>query len=182
MQKQIDDNRLAKLAGNGDAAAFRHLLERHYDTLYRLAYRAMGRQEDAEDLTQEICASLPRRLKSFRGQARFETWLYRVVLNAAHDDHRRRIRRQRLANDFSAWSELAKGDSQARARDEAWLYEMLEHVSDDIRKTALLVLAEQMSHGEAAAILSIKESTVSWRMHELRKALKAMVAKGEAHA
>ena len=51
---------------------------------------------------------------------------------------------------------------------------MLAHVGADLRETAILVLAEGQSHAEAAEILDIKESTVSWRMHELKKKLKAL--------
>ena len=54
---------------------------------------------------------------------------------------------------------------------------MLSRFSEDIQETAVLVLSEQLNHGEVAAILRVKESTVSWRMHELRKGLKQMADK-----
>ena len=54
------------------------------------------------------------------------------------------------------------------------MYEALEQVGDDLRETAVLVLGEGMTHAEAAVVLDIKEATVSWRMHELRKALKEL--------
>ena len=76
-------------------------------------------------------------------------------------------------------SELVRGEQADAARELAWLYDALQRVGRDLRETAVLVLAEGLTHAEAADVLDIKESTVSWRMHELRKELKTL-AKAEA--
>ncbi|HHB80480.1 MAG TPA: RNA polymerase sigma factor, partial [Aliiroseovarius sp.] len=78
------DGTLARAAAGGDRDAFGALLARHYDRLFAFAFRLMGARDQAEDLTQDICAALPGKLASFRGEARFTTWLYRVAVNAAH--------------------------------------------------------------------------------------------------
>ena len=171
---KTDDNELALRAGGGDAAAFEALLERHYDSIFRIALRYCGMREDAEDLAQDICTSLAKKLRSFRGQAKFTTWLYRVVVNGAHDMQRKQSNAFRLNQDYSEISELERGADADSARELGWLYETLNEVGGDLRDTAILVLAEGLSHGEAAEILQIKEATVSWRMHELRKKLKAI--------
>ena len=62
-------------------------------------------------------------------------------------------------------------DSGRRLR---WLYQAIDRLKPDLKETALLVLAEDMSHAEAAEVLGIKEATVSWRMHEVRKHLSQM--------
>ena len=176
---QANDEDLVELAATGSAEAFRCLLERHYDRVYRLAFRLTGLREDAEDLAQDICASLPKRLQSFRGQAKFSTWLYRVVLNAARDMHRRRASADRASDGFE---ELARLESDGREDAEdrtAWLYETLDRIGGDLRETAILVLAEERTHAEAAEILSVKESTVSWRMSKLKEKLKS-IAKADA--
>jgi len=168
------DNELAARAAGGDAAAFQTLLERHYDHVYRIAYRFCGLREDAEDIAQEVCASLARKLRSFNGDARFSTWLYRVVVNAVRDLQRKQATSGRLNRDYGEVLELTRGAEAETAKEIAWLYEMLDQVGEDLRETAVLVLAEGMSHAEAADFLDIKESTVSWRMHELRKKLKVL--------
>ena len=76
MRMATSDNALAERAAGGDRDAFRVLLERHYDRMYRLAYRYCGRHADAEDITQDICLALPAKLRSFKGSAQFTTWLY----------------------------------------------------------------------------------------------------------
>jgi RNA polymerase sigma-70 factor (ECF subfamily) len=62
-------------------------------------------------------------------------------------------------------------DSDRRVR---WLYQAIGKLKPDLRETALLVLAEDMSHAEAGDVLGIKEATVSWRMHEVRRHLSQM--------
>ncbi len=179
MRMETSDSELAIQAGNGDAAAFKLLLERHYDSIYRIAYRFTGLREDAEDISQNVCASLAGKLTSYKGSARFTTWLYRIIVNASRDHHRRQSATTKLHATYGEVSELRRGAEAERAREMLWLYETLERVGPDLRETAILVLAEDMSHAQAAEILDIKESTVSWRMHQLRKELKAL-AKAEA--
>ena len=174
MRMKTSDNELAVKAADGDADAYRVLLERHYDTIFRFALRSTGVREDAEDIAQVVCMSLCGKLGSFRGEARFTTWLYRVVLNAVRDSNRRKISRDRLHQTYAELEDLTRGEAVESARDIAWLYELLNRVSEDLRETAILVLAEGLSHAQAAETLNIKESTVSWRMHELRKKLKAL--------
>lgn len=176
MDMVTDDNQLAAQAAKGDAAAFRLLLERHYDSVYRIAFRFSGQRADAEDLAQDVCASLARKIRSFRGDAKFSTWLYRVVMNAARDAHRKNMTADKAAKNYGEVAELERGEQAATNRDLVWLYEMLDVVGGELKETAVLVLAEGLSHAEAAAILEIKESTVSWRMHELRKHLKQMAS------
>jgi len=88
----IADDELALRAARGEAAAFRLLLERHYGLLYRVAYRFFGSMAEAEDVAQEIALSLASKVRLFRGESRFSTWLYRVAVNACRDHARRQSR------------------------------------------------------------------------------------------
>lgn len=172
------DNALAERAAGGDRDAFRVLLERHYDRMYRLAYRYCGRHADAEDITQDICLALPAKLRSFKGSAQFTTWLYRVVLNAAKDWSRRAVTAGKTLETYAEVDALTRAGEAETAAQMAWVYEALGAMNEDLRATALLVLAEGLSHAEAAEVLEVKESTVSWRMHEIRNSLKCLVEAG----
>jgi RNA polymerase sigma-70 factor (ECF subfamily) len=170
----LSDEELAVRAGQGDPSAFRQVLERHYDRLYRIAYRFFGQASEAEDVAQDICLALAGRIGSFRGESRFSTWLYTVALNQCRDHARRQQSRQGLQGAFAAFAahQMADwADSDARTR---WLYQAMDALEPAFKETALLVLAEDLSHAEAGAVLGVKESTVSWRMHEVKKKLKAM--------
>ena len=84
---ETPDETLALAAAGGDRAAFAVLVQRHYDRIYGLAYRLTGSRAEAQDMAQDICAALPAKLRNWRGEARFTTWLYRVVVNAAQAVH-----------------------------------------------------------------------------------------------
>lgn len=174
MRMTTGDNELAERAAAGDADAFRVLLERHYDSVFRLAFRLTGNRADAEDVAQDVCVGLADRLSSFRGEAQFSTWLFRLVVNTCRDLHRRRATADRATADFAEAEDLRRAADSERDERMAWVRETLSRFSDDIRGTALLVLSEGLAHAEVAEILGVKESTVSWRMHELRKGLKRM--------
>lgn len=174
MDVKLADNDLALLAAKGDGDAFRALLERHYDRVFRIALRFSGRREDAEDVAQDVCMSLPSKLKSFRGDAAFTTWLYRVVVNRVRDVQRKQVTSERIQKNYGEVEALRRGEEAEAAKEMAWLSEAMNHLSDDLRETAVLVVGEGLNHAEAGQIMGIKESTVSWRMHELKKQLKVI--------
>lgn len=167
-----DDEALIRAAQAGDAAAFEALLERHYDTLYRFAYKWCGNRADAEDVTQQSCLKLARGLDQYRFESAFTSWLYRVVVNCAKDWARSEGRHTAedldAAVDVSPAASTAPGDVEHQAY--LWqLLRQLESLPEGIKETLLLVHAEGFTHAEAAAVLKVKESTVSWRLHEFRK-------------
>lgn len=171
----MSDLELAKRAAGGDREAFRLLLERHYDTAYRVALRFAGSVEDAEDVAQDVCLGLAPKLRSFRGQSRFSTWLYRVVVNACRDHGRKRQSTQALQQSYAVFRAMDEADHADDVARLDWLDRALAALPPTLRETAVLVLAEELSHGQAAEALGCAESTVSWRMHEIRKALKTML-------
>lgn len=171
--EQDSDEALAGRAAQGDAAAFRRLIERHYDRVFRLCLGVTGDAAEAEDLTQEIWASLPKKLRSWRREGLFTTWLHRVTLNAARDALRRRAASRRATAAFADLDALNREEQVDAAARLAWLEEALTLLGAELRETAALVLGEDLSHAQAATILGVAESTVSWRMSEIRKKLRA---------
>jgi RNA polymerase sigma-70 factor, ECF subfamily len=176
MMMDSSDEFLASGAANGDRAAFATLVTRHYDRIFGLCWRLTGSRAEAEDLTQDICAALPSKLHGWRGEARFTTWLYRVVVNAAHDARRRNQTRGRAADGWGTW-EIARQDaiSEDRAAMD-WLAQSMQRLSSELRDTVALVLGEDLTQAEAAQVLGLSEGTVAWRMSEVKKRLRAMAA------
>ncbi len=78
----------------GDRDAYRALVERHSRAVFRLAYRMMGNEQDAEDVVQETFLKAYRSLKNFEERSTFSTWLYRVTSNCALDLIRKRQRHE----------------------------------------------------------------------------------------
>ncbi len=176
MLMDTPDETLATAAAGGDRAAFATLVGRHYDRVFGLAFRLTGNRTEAEDLAQDICAALPAKLRGWRAEARFSTWLYRVVVNAAHDLRRRQATRARAAQGWGDW-EIARQDEiavEAQALD--WLTAAMQRLSPELRDTVALVLGEEMTQAEAGLVLGLSEGTIAWRMSEVRKRLRAMAA------
>lgn len=174
MEKIDSDEDLAAQAALGDGAAFRTLLGRHYDRVFRVVFSVMQSKSDAEDITQEIWAALPTKLRQWRGQAKLTSWLHRIALNAAKDSLRRSASRARTIAGYTEMEALSRGaaiDTETRL---SWLQSALETLSEDLRATAALTLGEQMNFADAAEVLGIAEGTVAWRMSEIRRRLKTI--------
>src|SRR3954470_22115710 len=90
MLKTTDDSELVAAAIAGDREAFRRLVERHYDMIYRVAYRYVGSAADAEDIAQDVCIALATKLGRFQNRSRFSTWLVSIAINRCRDFLRRR--------------------------------------------------------------------------------------------
>src|SRR5947208_13087951 len=84
-------------AREGDTAAFRVLVERHSRTLFCLAFRMTGNEQDAEDVVQEALLRVHRKIEKFDERASFRTWLYRIAVNCSLDVVRARKRRSELS-------------------------------------------------------------------------------------
>jgi RNA polymerase sigma-70 factor (ECF subfamily) len=87
------DEELVARATAGDQESFNQLVIRWERPIYALAYRTLGRDEDARDVAQEAFLRAYRGLKGFKGEAKFSSWLYRITLNLCRDW----IRRERRA-------------------------------------------------------------------------------------
>src|SRR3989442_9130370 len=86
-----DEDLVARSIG-GDAESFNQLILRWERPIFALAYRTIGREEDARDVCQETFLRAFRALPGFRGQAKFSSWLYRIALNLCRDWMRRERR------------------------------------------------------------------------------------------
>ena len=170
MTEPVDETALIKRAQDGDRAAFESLLRAHYGTIYRIAFKWCGNKADAEDITQNACMKLARSIDTFRFQSAFLTWLYPLVINTAKDWAKSRARQ--------ATDTVAEIDGAEAPVGEERVYasQIMAHVRTlpDREKEALyLVFSEGLTHGQAAAVMECKESTVSWYIHEARKKLQS---------
>ena len=139
-------------------------------------YSVLRNQSDAEDITQEIWAALPKKLKSWRGDAKLTSWLHRIALNAAKDSLRRSASQARTVAGYAEIESLSRDESADTQKRLSWLHAALETLSDDLRETAALTLGEEMNFAQAADVLGVAEGTVAWRMSEIRKRLKSLAS------
>lgn len=174
MRMTTNDETLARAASAGDREAFSLLLSRHYDAVFRLGFRLTGSKAEAEDLTQDICAALPVKLQSYKATARFSTWLYRVTVNAAHDRRRRMASHAKAADGWGDWEKNRTATNTETQANMDWLQIAMTTLPADLRDTTALLLDDEMTQAEAAAILGVSEGTISWRMSQVKKHLRAL--------
>ena len=158
---------LIQRAQGGDVASFAELIDRHYDTIYRIAWKWCGHRANAEDIAQLACIKLAGHLAKFRFESAFTSWLYQLVINCAKDWQRAQ---QRHVHD--ALPDTQPTADSTRAEDHIYLAQLLEQLDElgeGMKETALLVHAEGLSHAEAGELLGVSESTISWRVHAIRK-------------
>lgn len=179
------DEVVARLASDGDPRAFATLVERYQEPIYRLCRRLTRSNADAEDALQETFLILMRRLRSFRGEAKFATWLYRIATNAALGIRRRQSRlraesleeflprfdaRQRHAGPIEPFEAI---DRQRLARRASAL---LERLPDRYRVPMVLRDLEEIETSQVAAILGLTEAAVRQRVHRARLMLRGYLA------
>ena len=136
----------------GDRDAYRILVERHSQNVYRLAYRMAGNSHDAEEIVQEAFLRAYQKLKQFAGQANFGTWVYRIAANYAIDRLRQRkaddSRREQPPRDSEDGSEL---DPLARISDAAPSPERLARSSQLARRMEQAL--QELTPAERTAIV-----------------------------
>ncbi|WP_297452526.1 RNA polymerase sigma factor SigE [uncultured Corynebacterium sp.] len=169
-------------AGVGEMPSWSELVQAHADSVYGLAYRLTGNQQDAEDLTQETFMRVFRSLKSYR-PGTFEGWLHRITTNLFLDmvRHRQVIRMEALPENYDRVPGTLKTPEQAV--DDAMLDPDLEialaELQPDYRAVVVLCDVVGLTYEEIASTLGIKMGTVRSRIHRARSSLRATLERLE---
>ncbi|MGB6119500.1 MAG: RNA polymerase sigma factor [Mesorhizobium sp.] len=171
----LPDESLIANAQAGDRQAFAELVERHYDFMFRVAWKWCGRKAEAEDIAQDASIRLGHAIRSFKGQGAFTTWLYTLVLNAARDSVRKSARENRKVDAYGVHA-ATFGEAEEEPDDRAdALWAAVRKLPDKQREAVLLIYGEGTSHAAAAEIMGCAEATVSWHIHEAKKRLKVLM-------
>lgn len=174
-----DEHReLITRAQNGDASAFAELANLYYGIMFKMAFKWCGRRELAEDITQESCIKLARFIGNFKGQSRFTSWLYMLVINTGRD----LIKSSNRHPDNPDALEFVPSASN-NGEDDLYAKEILAAIAQlpqGEREALMLVLHDGYTHAQAGDILGVKEGTISWRISEAKKKLNDRFGK-EAH-
>jgi RNA polymerase sigma-70 factor (ECF subfamily) len=172
---------------NGDIDAFEELVAKYERKVYAVAYRFMGNQEDASDLTQEAFLKAYQSLKSFRQEASFSTWICRIVSNVCRDQLRKTKKNGHSSLDEDVW--LEDGSVKKQLRDERptpdefyerkelkeYLQGLINNLNPDYKMVVVLRDIQGYSYEEIAEILDCSLGTVKSRLNRARKALREQI-------
>jgi RNA polymerase sigma-70 factor (ECF subfamily) len=158
------------LAARGDARAFQRLYEENVDRVFALARRMVG-HEHARELTQDVFVRAWQKLHTFRGEARFSTWLHRLAVNVMLSRRASfAIERQRFIADDQV---LERVESRRSGREHAMDFEgAIAKLPEGARMIFLLHDVEGYRHEEIAAMLGVTTGTTKAQLHRARMLLR----------
>jgi len=162
----------------GDQDAFHALFETHKDRVYSIALRYAGDSAAAMDIAQDTFLKLLSSIQQFRGDASFESWLYRLVVNACLDYHRKRRRFLPMLEDglddaldvFRTPRESALHDL-LREEQEEHVQQVVAQLPEEQRIVVVLRYTDGLSYEEIADVLGCRRGTVASRLNRAHKAL-----------
>ena len=168
------DRELLEACQRGDHDAFATLFETHRDRVYSIALRFSGDPSVALDIAQDTFLKLLSKIGEFRGEASFESWLYRLVVNSCLD-HRRAGRRWSPVVDGWLASLRASGESVLqrllRAEAEETVQQVVRKLPPELRMVVILRYTEELSYEQIAEILGCPAGTVASRLNRAHKVL-----------
>jgi RNA polymerase sigma-70 factor (ECF subfamily) len=172
---------LVLAAREGNRSAFDELVRRTYVDTYTLALRLTADEEDARDVLQESYLRAWKGLPSFRGDAQFSTWMYRITANASYSlvKRRRRHRAEALESLLEEPVEMHADAYPESAAESSALLDRLSGALDELppKLRVLVVLKDVygLSHEEIAEELGISVSAAKVRLHRGRKRLRDLL-------
>lgn len=184
-----DKELVHRLKESGDLAAFEELVNRYEAKVYHLALRLTGNREDAEEVLQDTFLQVYEKIRTFREEAAFSSWLYRVTANFAYMKLRRRRSRPQvsfedvmpyfegghLAEQITDWS--GRPDDEAvRAEAQRIILEAIDELPPKNRTVFVLREMEGLSNAEVAEVLGITVPAVKSRLHWARLFLRKRLA------
>jgi RNA polymerase sigma-70 factor (ECF subfamily) len=171
---------LVARARSGDRPAFDDLVRATYAGSFTLAMRLMGDEDDARDVLQDAYLRAFRALRRFRGDARFTTWLYRIVANCAAtaQGRRGRHRHDELPDDLALADDHPDRDPERKAADSfdrGRVQAALAELPEKLRLVVVLRDVYDLPHEAIAQELGITETAAKVRLHRARKKLRAVL-------
>jgi len=162
-----------------DMSGFDEIYQKHYRRVYSICLRMTGNVAEAEDLTQEVFLQLHRKLKSFRGDAAFTTWLHRLTVNHVLMHFRkRRVRSELTTEDGELPDQIDPDSDNPQAMpivDRIALDTAIGKLPPGYRKVFVLHDVEGFEHDEIAGILKCSSGTSKSQLHKARLKLRKLL-------
>ncbi len=162
--------------------SFEQVVQEHQGMVFRTLYRLLGSREHLEDLAQEVFLRLYRALPNFRGESLVTTYLYRIAVNVAQNEWKRRKRLDRplisISEETSAWEERLEhpdrnAEQQMVEREfRLRVEEQLQELSGVERAVLVLYHQEERSYEQIAEALGMPIGTIRTHLHRGRKKLR----------
>jgi RNA polymerase sigma-70 factor, ECF subfamily len=169
----MNDTDCIRRAQNGDGAAIRELYRRYSPRVYAVVRRLAGEDALAEDWAQEAWVRAFRALPTFRGDARFSTWLHRIAVNSAL--HGRRGRERRVGRETELQPDTAHAAAADRTELRISLQRALDELPPGMRQIVVLHDVEGYTHDEIGEMLGVAPGTSKSQLFKARARLRSIL-------
>ncbi|GAA0545483.1 RNA polymerase sigma factor [Chitinophaga japonensis] len=185
---RFTDQHLTEALKQGDATAFKELVETFRDMVYNTALGIIQHEADAEDVAQEVFVQVYQSIGTFRGEAKLSTWLYRIAVTKALDHVKKQHRKKRWAVVYSLFGEQQETvaaaadfhhpgvllDNKERA---AVLFKALEQLPDRQKAVFVLHKLEGLPAKEIGEVMQMSQATIEGLLHRARNNLRKLLEK-----
>jgi RNA polymerase sigma-70 factor (ECF subfamily) len=187
----VDERRLIDRLIERDEQAFSEIVRLYGDKVFSLIYRMLGSRQEAEDVAQDVFITVFKTIESFRGEAKFSTWLLRIAANHAKNRIKHLARRPTEGVDPDDVSQLralpdrpappvqAQIDAPDKlleaAETNALVQQAVDELDEDQRLLVVLRDVDQLSYEEIGEITGLPEGTIKSRLHRARMAIKEWI-------
>jgi RNA polymerase sigma-70 factor (ECF subfamily) len=179
--ERLSEPILVRRAKDGDSQALAELCGRHAPRVERLSRHLLGDSEDARDAAQESLVKLCSRIRQYRGEAQFGTWLHRLVVNTCRDVAQRQRRRswEPLGDDLRVAKEGDPDRAAALSELRAELGACLAGISPDQARVVVLKDAFELSFEEISSVVDMPVGTAKCYAHRARARLRERLSASE---
>jgi len=173
-----EEQQLIVQAKNGNARAFRDLVERYMKHAYNVAHSFVGSHDDAEDIAQETFMRVHRSLSSFRGDAEFSTWLYRITMNLSLNrlNEKKKKMQREVSNMESVQESAGASPAFSDGADVQMHIERALHRLPTLQRAVVILRhLNGLSTYEVSNILQCSEGTVKTHLYRGLKKMRVML-------
>jgi RNA polymerase sigma-70 factor (ECF subfamily) len=172
-----------------DPSAFEEIVRRYGDKVFNLVYRMLGNRHEAEDITQEVFITVFKTVDTFRGEAKFSTWLLRIAANQSKNRIKYLSRRPTDGGEVDEAAQAVAGtpgpiahaqidgpDTLLEAAElESLMQQAIASLDEEHRLLVILRDVEELSYQEIGEITGLPEGTIKSRLHRARMAIKEVL-------
>jgi len=177
----VGTDRCVQLAAQGDITAFEEIYRSHHRRVFNQCLRMTRNVSEAEDLTQDVFLQLYRKLKTFRGESAFTTWLHRLTMNVVLMHFRKTAvrpdQRSDLAPEQFEIGGRGAGSESSVILNRIYLEEALRQLSPGYRAVLILHDVEGYEHNQISELLGCAVGTSKSQLHKARRKLRALLKK-----
>ena len=164
---------------NGDIRSFEEIYKMSVNFVYNVAYRVLNNHQDSQEITQDVFLTVHKKLKNFRFNSSFTTWLYRITVNQAINLYRKNKNKKTKTYPLNDSIKTVQSLKPRQKSDNEFLVNsMLKALNQDQRTCVILRDIEKMSYQQIAETLKININTVRSRLNRARATLVEYRKKG----